>query len=78
MQPIILNAGCGQSGPERLPPMFGSWRHMRVDIDPDQLLALGVTASDISRQLRRIQTEASGGRTDVGTSEQSVRLIATA
>ena len=55
----------------------GVTRQVRVDIDPDQLLALGVTASDISRQLRRIQTEASGGRTDVGTSEQSVRLIAT-
>ena len=34
MQPIILNAGCGRSGPERLPQLFGSWRHMRVDIDP--------------------------------------------
>ena len=55
----------------------GVTRQVRVDIDPDQLLALGVTASDISRQLRRIQTEASGGRTDIGTSEQSVRLIAT-
>ena len=55
----------------------GVTRQVRIDIDPDHLLALNATASDISRQLRRIQQEASGGRTDVGTSEQSVRLIAT-
>ncbi len=55
----------------------GVTRQVRVDIDPDRLLGLGATASDISRQLRQIQQEASGGRTDVGASEQSVRLIAT-
>lgn len=55
----------------------GVTRQVRVDIDPDRLLGLGATASDISRQLRQIQQEASGGRTDVGTAEQSVRLIAT-
>ena len=42
-----------------------------------KLLALNATASDVSRQLRSIQQEASGGRTDVGGSEQSVRTIAT-
>jgi multidrug efflux pump subunit AcrB len=35
------------------------------------------TAADISRQLRQIQQEASGGRADVGGAEQSVRTIAT-
>ena len=35
------------------------------------------TAADISRQLRQMQREASGGRTDVGGAEQSVRTIAT-
>lgn len=48
----------------------GVTRQVRVDIDPDQLLALNVTASDISRQLRRIQQESAGGRADVGQSEQ--------
>ncbi len=55
----------------------GVTRQVRVEIDPDQLLALGATAADISRQLRRIQQESSGGRTDVGGAEQSVRLIGT-
>ena len=52
-------------------------RQVRVELDPDKLLALKATASDISRQLRLVQQEASGGRTDVGGAEQSVRTLAT-
>ncbi len=52
-------------------------REVRVELDPLRLQALNATAADISRQLRAVQQEASGGRTDVGGSEQSVRTIAT-
>jgi multidrug efflux pump subunit AcrB len=52
-------------------------RQVRVELDPDKLLALKATASDISRRLREVQQEASGGRADVGSAEQSVRTIAT-
>ena len=52
-------------------------RQIRVELDPDRLLALRTTAADISRQLRQVQQEASGGRTDVGDAEQSIRTIAT-
>jgi multidrug efflux pump subunit AcrB len=52
-------------------------REVRIEIDPAKLQALGATASDISRQLRQVQTESSGGRTDLGTAEQSVRTLAT-
>jgi multidrug efflux pump subunit AcrB len=55
----------------------GVTREVRVELDPSRLQALNATAADISRQLRRIQQEASGGRTDVGGAEQSVRTIAT-
>ena len=55
----------------------GVTRQVRVELDPDKLLALKATASDISRQLREVQQEASGGRTDIGGAEQSVRTIAT-
>jgi multidrug efflux pump subunit AcrB len=55
----------------------GVTREIRVELDPARLQALGATAADISRQLRRVQQEASGGRTDVGGAEQSVRTIAT-
>ena len=55
----------------------GVTREVRVELDPARLLALNATAADISRQLRQIQQEASGGRADVGGAEQSVRTIAT-
>ncbi|MBL8257526.1 MAG: efflux RND transporter permease subunit [Pseudoxanthomonas mexicana] len=52
-------------------------REVRVELDPTRLLALNATAADLSRQVRRLQQEASGGRVDVGGAEQSVRTIAT-
>jgi multidrug efflux pump subunit AcrB len=52
-------------------------REVRVELDPARLLALGASAADISRQLRAVQQDAPGGRTDVGGIEQSVRTIAT-
>ncbi|RVU33501.1 efflux RND transporter permease subunit [Rheinheimera riviphila] len=55
----------------------GAERQLRVDLDPAKLLAFNTTAADISRQLQQIQQEASGGRTDFGGIEQSVRTIAT-
>ncbi len=55
----------------------GVTREVRVELDPSRLLALNATASDVSRQLRNVQQEASGGRVDLGGSEQSVRTVAT-
>jgi multidrug efflux pump subunit AcrB len=55
----------------------GVTREVRVELDPARLLALHATVADISRQLRQVQQEASGGRADVGGAEQSVRTIAT-
>ena len=52
-------------------------REIRVELDPARLLALNASAADISRQLRQIQQEASGGRADIGGAEQSVRTIGT-
>lgn len=55
----------------------GVTREVRIELDPARLLALNATAADISKQLRLVQQEASGGRTNLGGSEQSVRTIAT-
>src|SRR5690606_12933244 len=55
----------------------GVTREVHVDLDPLRLQALGASAADISRQLRQMQTESAGGRTDLGGSEQPVRTLAT-
>ena len=52
-------------------------REIRVELDPTKLLALNVTAAEISSQLRKVQQEAPGGRTNLGQLEQSVRTIGT-
>lgn len=55
----------------------GVTRQIQVELDPAKLLALNVTAAEISRQLRITQQDAAGGRTDIGGTEQSVRTLAT-
>ena len=55
----------------------GVSREVRVDLDPDRLLALRTTAADISRQLRQVQQDASGGRISSGGAEHLVRTLAT-
>ena len=52
-------------------------REIRVALDAQKLQALGATAADISRQLRQVQVESAGGRTDLGAGEQPVRTLGT-
>ena len=55
----------------------GVTREVRVLLDPLKLQALGATAAEVSRQLRQVQLESAGGRTDLGSNEQPVRTLAT-
>ncbi|HET8883369.1 MAG TPA: efflux RND transporter permease subunit [Solimonas sp.] len=55
----------------------GVTREVRVELDPDRLRALGVTAGEVSSQLRRMQQEAPGGRGDLNGLVQSVRTLGT-
>ncbi len=55
----------------------GVSREVRVALDPLKLQALNATVTDISRQLRNVQQDSAGGRTDVGGGEQPVRTLAT-
>ena len=55
----------------------GVTREVRVALDPARLQALGITAAEVSRQLRQLQQESSGGRMQLGEGEQPVRTLAT-
>lgn len=55
----------------------GVTREVQVALDPERMQALGATAAEISRQLRQVQTESSGGRADLGGGEQPIRTLAT-
>ena len=55
----------------------GVERQVQVALDPLRLQALGITAAEVSRQLRQVQLESAGGRVDLGSGEQPVRTLAT-
>ncbi|MEA1831614.1 efflux RND transporter permease subunit [Methylobacterium durans] len=63
----------GVGGVERL---GGVAREVRVTLKPDRLLALGITAADVNRQLRLTSADMAGGRGEVGGQEQSIRTLA--
>ena len=55
----------------------GVTREVRIALDVNRLQSLGLTASEVSRQLKQVQQEGSGGRMDLGVGEQPVRTLAT-
>ncbi|KAB1073602.1 efflux RND transporter permease subunit [Methylobacterium planeticum] len=63
----------GVAGVERL---GGVAREVRITLKPDRLLALGITAADVNRQLRLTSADMAGGRGEVGGQEQSIRTLA--
>ena len=63
----------GVGGVERV---GGVAREIRVTLQPDRLLALGITAADVNRQLRLTSADMAGGRGEVGGREQSIRALA--
>jgi multidrug efflux pump subunit AcrB len=68
----------GIDGVGQVSRLGGVTREVRVDLDPDRMAALGVTAGDVSTQLVRTQVELPGGETRIGAQEQSVRTLGTA
>jgi multidrug efflux pump subunit AcrB len=73
----VGRAVLGVPGVGRFERVGGVQREVRIEVDPVRLTALGVTATDVSRALRQVQQDSSGGRGQLGEAEQSVRTIAT-
>ncbi len=55
----------------------GVSREVRVSLDPVRMQSLGITAAEISHQLRQVQTESVSGRLNLGKGEQPIRTVAT-
>lgn len=53
----------------------GVSREIRVDLDPARLQAYGITAAQVNAQLRQLNIDAPGGRTDISGAEQAVRVL---
>ncbi len=73
----VARALYGVKGVAKVTRIGGVERQVRVDLDPDALLAWGITAGDVSQQLARIQVERPGGKTEIGGEQQTIRTIGT-
>ena len=66
------------SGVSQVSRVGGLDREIRVDLDPNQLNALGITASDVNDQIRQFNINLPGGRSDVSGIEQGIRTLGSA
>jgi hydrophobe/amphiphile efflux-1 (HAE1) family protein len=66
----------GLKGVGRVERYGGVDREIRIHLDPDRLMALGVTAGDVNRQLRLTNVDVGGGRGEIGGQEQAIRTLA--
>ncbi len=66
----------GLKGVGRVERYGGVTREIVVSLNPDRLLALGITAGDVSRQLRATNLDIGGGRGELGGQEQAIRTLA--
>ncbi len=74
---VVTRAALSVSGVGRFVRIGGVQREAQVYVSPAKLNALGATVLDVSRALKRVQQDASGGRGQIGGSEQGMRTIAT-
>ena len=76
VEDTVARALQGLKGVGGVTRVGGVAREVRVTLDPDRLLALGITAADVNRQLRLTSADMAGGRGEVGGREQSIRALA--
>ncbi|WP_287884829.1 efflux RND transporter permease subunit [Paracoccus sp. (in: a-proteobacteria)] len=56
----------------------GADRQINVELDPDRIMAFGLTAAEISDQLRAKNIDMGGGRGDLAGTEYSIRALGSA
>ncbi len=53
-------------------------REIRVILDPARMQSYGLTASQVNQELRQVNLNAAGGRTEIAGAEQAVRVLGNA
>ena len=66
----------GVKGVSEVKRIGGVTREIRISLDPDRLLAHGVTAADVNRQVRATNVDLAGGRGEIAGREQAIRTLA--
>lgn len=66
----------GIKGVSEVKRIGGVTREIRISLDPDRLLAFGITAGDVNAQVRATNVDLAGGRGEVSGREQAIRTLA--
>jgi len=73
---VITRELQGLKGVGRVERIGGVKREIRILLDPDRLLAFGITAAEVNNQVRATNVDLGGGRGEVGGQEQAIRTLA--
>jgi len=75
---LVTRSLQGLPGVGRIERVGGADREIRVELDPDRLQALSLSANAVNESLLRTQIENSGGRSELGGREQALTTLAAA
>lgn len=75
---VVIRKLQGLKGVARVDRYGGVTREIKVELDPDRLNALGVTAADVNRALRAANVDLTGGSGEFGGRDQTIRTLGSA
>ncbi len=75
---VVARALQGAGGVGSVTRLGGADREIRVDLDPDRLLALNLSATTVSQQLAQTNLDQGGGQGDLFGSESVIRALGSA
>ncbi|UWU17702.1 efflux RND transporter permease subunit (plasmid) [Rhizobium sullae] len=67
---LLAVSGVGEVG-----RIGGIEREVHIDLNPQLMSALGLSAATVSSQLKSVQSDASGGRAEIGGGKQAIRTL---
>jgi hydrophobe/amphiphile efflux-1 (HAE1) family protein len=68
----------GVRGVAQINRVGGVDREIRINLDPERLQSLNITATQVNDQIRAFNINLPGGRAEIGGSEQSIRTLGSA
>jgi HAE1 family hydrophobic/amphiphilic exporter-1 len=71
----VAKAVLGAPGVSKISRAGGVDREIRIRLDPDRLMALGISATEVSQTLKTVNTDQPGGRVTLGSGEQTIRTL---
>ncbi len=78
VEEVIARDLTGEPGVGKVERIGGADEAIQVELDPDRLLALGLTASDVNREILQNNIDLGGGSGDLAGQQYSIRALGSA